>query len=65
VILLSFIIGFVVERSQSVLVAVAIHSYIDVLLNNLDLYLPLLLVLPVWVLLIFNWPKAVAGEGRP
>ena len=65
VILLSFIIGFAVEWSQSVLVAVAIHSYIDVLLNNLDLYLPLLLVLPVWVLLLLSWPRAVAGEGRP
>jgi membrane protease YdiL (CAAX protease family) len=64
VILLSFLVGFAVERSQSVLVAVAIHSYVDVLLNNLDLYRPLLLVLPVWVLLLLNWPRAVAREGR-
>jgi uncharacterized protein len=65
VILLSFILGFAAERSRSVLVAVALHSYIDVLLNNLDLYLPLLLALPVWALLLLTWPRALAGKGTP
>ncbi len=58
VILLSFIIGYAAERSHSVIVAVSLHSYVDVLLNNLDLYIPLLLALPVWALLLLTWPKA-------
>jgi hypothetical protein len=58
VILLSFIIGYAVERSFSVVVAVSLHMYIDVLLNNLDLYVPLLLALPIWALLLLTWPKA-------
>jgi len=63
VILLSFIIGYAAERSRSVVVAVSLHSYVDVLLNNLDLYIPLLLALPVWVLLLLTWPKAMTARG--
>lgn len=62
VILLSFIIGCAAERSRSVIVAVAFHSYVDVLLNNLDLYIPLLLALPVWALLLLTWPKTVSAS---
>jgi membrane protease YdiL (CAAX protease family) len=58
VILLSFVLGYAAERSRSVVVAVSLHLYIDVLLNNLDLYIPLLLALPIWVLLLVTWPKA-------
>ena len=36
-ILLSFVIGYAAERSRSVIVAVSLHMYIDVLLSNLDL----------------------------
>ena len=57
VILLSFIIGYAAERSRSVVVAVSLHMYVDVLLNNLDLYIPLLLALPVWAWLLLTWPK--------
>ena len=57
VILLSFIIGYAAERSCSLVVAVSLHCYIDVLLNNLDLYIPLLLALPIWALLLWTWPK--------
>jgi membrane protease YdiL (CAAX protease family) len=63
VILLSFIIGYAVERSHSVVVAVSLHSFVDVLLNNLDLYLPLLLALPVWALLLLTWPKAMTARS--
>jgi membrane protease YdiL (CAAX protease family) len=58
VILLSFVLGYAAERSCSVVVAVSLHLYVDVLLNNLDLYIPLLLALPIWVLLLLTWPKA-------
>jgi len=61
VILLSFIIGYAAERSRSVVVAVSLHSFVDLLLNNLDLYLPLLLALPVWVLLLLTWPKVTTA----
>ena len=57
VILLTFTIGYAAERSRSVIVAVSLHMYIDVLLNNLDLYVPLLLALPVWAWLLLTWPK--------
>ena len=50
------------ERSRSVVVAVSLHSYVDLLLNNLDLYLPLLLALPVWVVLLLTWPKAATVQ---
>jgi len=63
VILLSFVIGYAVERSRSVIVAVALHSYIDVLLNNLDSYVPLVLALPVWFLLLLTWPRAMPARG--
>jgi uncharacterized protein len=58
VILLSFVLGYAAERSRSVIVAVSLHLYIDVLLNNLDLYIPLLVALPIWGLLLLTWPKA-------
>jgi hypothetical protein len=57
VILLSFIIGYAAERSRSLVVAVSLHCYIDVLLNNLDLYIPLLLALPIWALLTVDLAK--------
>jgi hypothetical protein len=57
VILLSFVLGYAVEHSRSVVIAVSLHLYLDVLLNNLDLYIPLLLALPVWALLLLTWPK--------
>ncbi len=57
VIILSFVLGYAAERSCSVVVAVSLHMYLDVLLNNLDLYIPLLLALPIWVLLLLTWPK--------
>jgi membrane protease YdiL (CAAX protease family) len=58
VILLSFLLGYAAERSRSVVVAVSLHAYIDVLLSNLDLYIPLLLALPIWAFLLLTWPKA-------
>ncbi|MGP8270533.1 MAG: type II CAAX prenyl endopeptidase Rce1 family protein [Terracidiphilus sp.] len=61
VILLSFVLGFAAERSYSVVVAVSLHMYIDMILNNLDLYLPLLLALPIWALLLLTWPKDEHG----
>jgi len=64
VILLSFIIGYATERSHSVIVAVSLHMYIDNLLNNLDLYVPLLLALPIWALLLWTWPKDATVQRR-
>jgi membrane protease YdiL (CAAX protease family) len=64
VILLSFIIGYATERSHSVMVAVSLHMYIDVLGNNLDLYIPLLLALPIWAWLLLTWPKPTAAQRK-
>jgi len=64
VILLSFIIGYAAERSRSLVVAVSLHCYIDVLLNNLNLYIPLLLALPIWALLLWTWPKDATVQRR-
>ncbi|MGA2981869.1 MAG: CPBP family intramembrane glutamic endopeptidase [Terriglobales bacterium] len=64
VIVLSFIIGYATERSRAVMVAVSLHMYIDVLLNNLDLYIPLLLALPIWAWLLLTWPKPTAVRGK-
>jgi len=64
VILLSFIIGYATERSRSVVVAVSLHMFIDVLLNNLDLYIPLLLALPIWAWLLLTWSKPTAAQAE-
>jgi len=61
VIVLSFMIGYAAERSRSVVVAVSLHAYVDVLLNNLDLYVPLLLALPIWGMLLLTWPRAISA----
>ena len=62
-ILLSFLIGYAAERSRSVVVAVSIHAYADVFTAKPDLYVPLLLVLLVWVFLLVIWPKQ-ADSGK-
>jgi len=46
-----------------VVVAVSLHMYVDVLLNNLDLYIPLLLALPVWAWLLLTWPKQTTVQN--
>jgi uncharacterized protein len=62
VILLSFIIGYAAERSQSVVVATAIHTYVDLLLNNLRYARALLFVLPLWAIVIATWPRQRSQE---
>lgn len=62
VILLSFIIGYAAERSKSVVVAAAIHTYVDLLLNNLAYSGVLLLVLPLWAIMIATWPDRRSAD---
>jgi membrane protease YdiL (CAAX protease family) len=56
-VLLSFIIGYAVEYTHSIIVAVSLHAYVDVILQNPELYVALLIALPVLVLLLVTWPK--------
>jgi hypothetical protein len=56
-ILLSFAIGYAAEYSHSIVVAVSLHAYVDLLLQNPELYVPLLIALPVFAFLLLTWPK--------
>ncbi len=72
-ILLSFAIGYPAEYSHSIIVAVSLHAYVDIVFQNPELYAPLLIALPVFVFLLLTWPKqgnrsdgnlfAVASQG--
>ena len=62
VIALSFIFGYATERSKSVLVAASLHLFVDILLNNLDLYMPLTLTALIWVGLMITWPTAKSDQ---
>jgi len=56
VISLSFVIGYAAERSRSLVVAVSMHTYVDLFLGNPGLWIPMLLVLPMWGVLLTSWP---------
>ena len=60
IILLTFIIGFAVERSRSLLVAATIHMWIDLAVHLRTERTTLLFAGSIlfWIILLWTWPKA-------
>ena len=56
-VLLSFIMGRATDRSKSVIVAVTLHSWIDILaeFNQTATYVVFGLAIPFWVYLLWQW----------
>jgi membrane protease YdiL (CAAX protease family) len=66
------VLGFVVERTDSLLLAVTLHEWLDIGFDSSGTYLmwAALACIPLWVWLIWTWPaqagiqmSALTGEG--
>jgi membrane protease YdiL (CAAX protease family) len=62
VVAVTFLLGFVVERTDSLLLAVTLHEWLDIGFDSSGTYLmwAALACVPLWVWLIWTWP---AGAG--
>ena len=58
VVAVSFLLGFVVERTDSLLLAVTLHTWLDIGVDSSGTYLmwAALACTPLWVWLIWTWP---------
>jgi hypothetical protein len=54
----TFLLGFVVERTDSLLLAVTLHEWLDIAVNSGGTYLmwAALACIPLWLWLIWTWP---------
>jgi hypothetical protein len=54
----TFLLGFVVERTDSLLLAVTLHEWIDIAVDSGGTYLmwAALACIPLWLWLIWTWP---------
>lgn len=66
VVAVSFLLGFVVERTNSLLLAVTLHEWIDIAVDSSGTYRmwAALACIPLWVRLIWSWPTS-AGYRMP
>jgi len=66
VVAVSFLLGFVVERTDSLLLAVTLHAWLDIAVDSSGTYLmwAALACIPLWTWLIWTWP-APAGMPMP
>jgi len=65
VVLITFLLGFVVERTDSLVLAVTLHEWIDIAVDNRGTYLmwPALACIPLWVWLIWTWPAPASIQA--
>ena len=57
---MTFLLGFLVERTGSLLLAVTIHEWVDIVADSSGeavLFRAGIACIPVWVWLIWTWPK--------
>jgi membrane protease YdiL (CAAX protease family) len=56
-VIISFIMGKATEKSRSVIVAVTLHAWIDILaeFNQIATYIVFGLAIPFWVYLLWKW----------
>jgi uncharacterized protein len=56
----TFLLGFVVERTGSLLLAVTLHEWIDISVDSGGTYLmwAALSCVPIWIWLILSWPRS-------
>jgi uncharacterized protein len=66
VVAITFLLGLVVERTDSLLLAVTLHEWIDIAVDNRGTYLmwPTLACIPLWAWLVWTWP-AQASTAAP
>ncbi len=66
-VVLSFIIGYVVERTKSLLVAVTLHASFNLSLGEeiQNGWQAVLIALPLWGVLLYTWPKAAVLKSHP
>lgn len=74
IVAITFLLGFVVERTDSLVLAVTLHEWIDLTLDNSGTYLmwAALACIPLWTWLIWTWPSpagvhtsTLTGEAKP
>jgi membrane protease YdiL (CAAX protease family) len=58
IVAVTFLLGFVVERTDSLLLAVTLHTWLDIAVDSSGTYLmwAALGCIPLWVWLIWTWP---------
>ena len=73
VVAVTFVLGFVVERTDSLLLAVTLHAWLDIATESSGTYLmwAALACIPLWVWLLWTWPASrgihmptLTGEAR-
>jgi membrane protease YdiL (CAAX protease family) len=73
VVAVTFLLGLVVERTDSLLLAVTLHTWLDIAIDSSGTYLmwATLVCIPLWAWLIWTWPApalihipALTGEAR-
>jgi membrane protease YdiL (CAAX protease family) len=60
VIVITFLLGYVIERTDSLVLAVTLHEWIDLAVDNRGTYLmwPAVACIPIWFWLIWTWPAS-------
>lgn len=66
-IIISFIIGEATQKSKSVIIAVTLHAWIDILaeFNNTTTFIVFGLSLPFWTYLLYTWEKKIPAPSEP
>lgn len=66
-IVLSWLIGMAVERSKSILVATAIHGWVNLLFEapGITTYISAGFAVVLWLFLLKKWPVKAAGQLQP
>lgn len=61
--IISFIIGKAIDRSRSVIVAVTLHAWIDILaeFNTTKTFIIFALAIPFWTYLLYTWNKRITA----
>jgi membrane protease YdiL (CAAX protease family) len=62
VVAIMFLLGFVVERTDSLLLAVTLHEWLDIAVDSGGTYLmwAALACIPLWLWLIWTWPEGAS-----
>jgi membrane protease YdiL (CAAX protease family) len=62
IVAVTFLLGFVVERTDSLLLAVTLHEWLDIAVDSSGTYLmwAALACIPLWLWLIWTWPEGAS-----
>jgi hypothetical protein len=64
IVAVTFLLGFVVERTDSLLLAVTLHEWLDIAVDSGGTYLmwAALACIPLWLWLIWTWPDRTSAH---